>query len=101
MCRWWSRCATTCTSSTSASCWPKESRRRSSAIPKWWPPTLEARPVTLLEVRNLRTGYGQVPVLHGVDLRVDEGETAVLLGLNGAGKTTTLITIAGILRRWG
>ena len=55
----------------------------------------------LLEVRNLRTGYGQVPVLHGVDLSVDEGETAVLLGLNGAGKTTTLITIAGLLRRWG
>jgi branched-chain amino acid transport system ATP-binding protein len=56
--------------------------------------------MSLLEVRNLRTGYGQVPVLHGVDLRVDEGETAVLLGLNGAGKTTTLLTIAGLLRRW-
>jgi branched-chain amino acid transport system ATP-binding protein len=59
------------------------------------------RPVPLLEVRNLRTGYGQVPVLHGVDLRVDEGETAVLLGLNGAGKTTTLITIAGLHPRKG
>jgi branched-chain amino acid transport system ATP-binding protein len=56
--------------------------------------------MSLLEVRNLRTGYGQVPVLHGVDLRVEEGETAVLLGLNGAGKTTTLLTIAGLLRRW-
>jgi branched-chain amino acid transport system ATP-binding protein len=39
-------------------------------------------------------------VLHGVDLAVEEGETAVLLGLNGAGKTTTLITIAGLLKRW-
>jgi branched-chain amino acid transport system ATP-binding protein len=56
--------------------------------------------MSLLEVRNLRTGYGQVPVLHGVDLRVEEGETAVLLGLNGAGKTTTLLTIAGLLPPW-
>jgi branched-chain amino acid transport system ATP-binding protein len=57
--------------------------------------------VPLLEVSDLRTGYGHVPVLHGVNMAVDEGETAVLLGLNGAGKTTTLMTIAGLLRRWG
>jgi branched-chain amino acid transport system ATP-binding protein len=56
--------------------------------------------MSLLEVKNLRAGYGQVPVLHGVDLRVEEGETAVLLGLNGAGKTTTLLTIAGLLPPW-
>src|SRR5438132_12166188 len=55
----------------------------------------------LLEVRGLRTGYGHVPVLHGVDLTVNTGETAVILGLNGAGKTTTMMTIAGLLRRWG
>ena len=55
----------------------------------------------LLEVRDMRTGYGQIPVLHGVNLSVEEGETAVLLGLNGAGKTTALMTIAGLLRRWG
>ena len=54
----------------------------------------------LLEVSDLRTGYGQIPVLHGVNLSIEEGETAVLLGLNGAGKTTTLISIAGLLRRW-
>jgi branched-chain amino acid transport system ATP-binding protein len=57
--------------------------------------------VALLEVRGLRAGYGQVPVLHGVDLTVEEGETAVLLGLNGAGKTTTLMTVAGLMRRSG
>ena len=51
----------------------------------------------LLELRDLRTGYGQIPVLHGVTLSVEEGETAVLLGLNGAGKTTTMISIAGLL----
>jgi branched-chain amino acid transport system ATP-binding protein len=55
----------------------------------------------LLEVEDLRTGYGAVPVLHGVDLRVEEGATAVIMGLNGAGKTTTLLSIAGLLRPWG
>jgi branched-chain amino acid transport system ATP-binding protein len=57
--------------------------------------------VPLLEVSDLRTGYGAVPVLHGVNMAIDEGETAVLLGLNGAGKTTTLMTIAGLLGKWG
>jgi branched-chain amino acid transport system ATP-binding protein len=54
----------------------------------------------LLELTDLRTGYGHVPVLHGVNLAVEEGETAVIMGLNGAGKTTTLMTIAGLLRPW-
>jgi branched-chain amino acid transport system ATP-binding protein len=56
--------------------------------------------VPLLEVTGLRTGYGQVPVLHGVDLSVQEGETAVIMGLNGAGKTTALMSIAGLLQPW-
>ena len=55
----------------------------------------------LLEVRDLKTGYGHVPVLHGVDLTVHTGETAVILGLNGAGKSTTMMTVAGLLKRWG
>ena len=53
--------------------------------------------MALLEVENLRAGYGSVPVLHGVDLSVEEGSNAVLLGLNGAGKSTTLMTLAGLL----
>jgi branched-chain amino acid transport system ATP-binding protein len=56
---------------------------------------------SLLEITDLRTGYGHVPVLHGVNLSVEEGETAVVMGLNGAGKTTTLMTVAGVLRPWG
>jgi branched-chain amino acid transport system ATP-binding protein len=36
-----------------------------------------------------------------VNLTVNTGETAVILGLNGAGKTTTMMTLAGLLRRWG
>ena len=52
--------------------------------------------MSLLEVRGLEVGYG-FPVLLGIDITVEEGETAVLFGLNGAGKTTTVSTIAGLL----
>src|SRR5436305_4132854 len=55
----------------------------------------------LLEVENLRSGYGSIPVLQGVSFAVSEGETAVMFGLNGAGKSTTVNTIAGLLRAWG
>jgi len=54
-----------------------------------------------LELQDLRTGYGSIPVLQGVSLAIEEGETAVLLGLNGAGKTTTVLTIAGLHQPWG
>jgi branched-chain amino acid transport system ATP-binding protein len=47
----------------------------------------------VLEVNGLEAGYGQVAVLRGLDLRVDEGEVVVVLGANGAGKTTTLRAI--------
>ena len=56
--------------------------------------------MALLELDGVKTGYGRTPVLHGVDLTVDEGQTAVILGLNGAGKTTTMMTIAGALGLW-
>jgi branched-chain amino acid transport system ATP-binding protein len=57
--------------------------------------------MALLEVEDLRAGYGSVPVLHGVSFAVDEGSNAVLLGLNGAGKTTTLLALAGLLSTSG
>ena len=47
----------------------------------------------MLEIIGLQTGYAGVEVIHGIDLRVDEGETICLLGANGAGKSTTLRTI--------
>jgi branched-chain amino acid transport system ATP-binding protein len=53
----------------------------------------------LLEVKGLHAWYGESHVLHGVDLRVREGETVCLLGRNGAGKTTTLRAILGIVGR--
>src|SRR5205807_3426048 len=40
----------------------------------------------LLEVDDLRVGYGAIPVLQGISFAVEEGKTTVLLGLNGAGK---------------
>jgi branched-chain amino acid transport system ATP-binding protein len=55
----------------------------------------------VLEAENLVTGYGQVRVVHGVDLRVEQGEVVALLGPNGAGKTTTLLTVSGLLKPIG
>jgi branched-chain amino acid transport system ATP-binding protein len=54
----------------------------------------------LLEVTNLRAGYGALPALHGVTFAVEAGTTAAVFGLNGAGKTTTVNTIAGLLDTW-
>ncbi len=57
--------------------------------------------MALLEVEELRAGYGALPVLQGVSFGVREGETAVLLGLNGAGKTTTVANLVGLYKPWG
>jgi len=55
----------------------------------------------ILELRAVRAFYGQSEVLHGIDVAVEEGGMAVLLGANGAGKTTTLRAICGIVRSEG
>ena len=55
----------------------------------------------LLTVRGLSAGYGPIEVLHGVDLDVQEGQVAVILGANGAGKTTSLRAISGMIPRAG
>jgi branched-chain amino acid transport system ATP-binding protein len=51
----------------------------------------------LLSVSDLTAGYGDLPVLHGVALEVNEGEVVSVVGANGAGKTTLLGTLAGIV----
>jgi len=57
--------------------------------------------VKLLEVAELRAGYGPVQVLYGIDFTVDEGEVVVILGANGAGKTTTLRALSGMIHARG
>ena len=51
----------------------------------------------ILNVRDLHAGYGRVPVLHGIDLSVNEGQIVGVLGHNGMGKTTLLKTLMGIV----
>ncbi|MEX3007824.1 ABC transporter ATP-binding protein [Hoeflea sp. TYP-13] len=54
--------------------------------------------MTLLEVSGLQSGYGLSQVLFGVELKIDHGEAATLLGRNGMGKTTTVRSIMGLLK---
>jgi branched-chain amino acid transport system ATP-binding protein len=53
--------------------------------------------MSLLDVHDLRGGYGPVRVLNGIDFTVEEGEVVVILGANGAGKTTTLRALSGTI----
>jgi len=55
----------------------------------------------LLELEDVHAQYGQVRVLHGVSLAVDEGQVVSVLGPNGAGKTTTLRAVSGAVRTSG
>jgi branched-chain amino acid transport system ATP-binding protein len=52
----------------------------------------------LLEARELHTYYGASHVLHGVDFRVDRGETVGLMGRNGMGKSTLIRSMLGIVK---
>ena len=54
--------------------------------------------MSLLEIENVHTYYGQIHALKGVSLTVDKGEIVTLIGANGAGKSTLLKSTSGLLR---
>jgi len=56
--------------------------------------------MSILEIRNVSTGYGEVQILWGASLSLEEGKLTSLVGANGAGKTTTLRTVMGLLKPW-
>ena len=55
-------------------------------------------PDTLLRLTDVEAGYGRVPILHGLSLRIDAGEVVAIIGPNGAGKSTALKVAVGFLR---
>jgi ABC transporter len=60
---------------------------------EWLPPANRTGP--LLTVSGLSRGFGEIPVLTGVDLNVGWGEAVAVTGHNGSGKTTLLRCVAG------
>jgi neutral amino acid transport system ATP-binding protein len=54
--------------------------------------------LTLLDVRHVTSGYGEMTILHDISMRVDAGEAVTLIGPNGAGKSTLLKTFFGLLK---
>jgi len=52
----------------------------------------------LVELVDVRAGYGTIEVLHGISLSVPQGSVVALLGLNGAGKSTILKVVSGLLQ---
>jgi len=55
---------------------------------------------TILEIKSIESGYGEVQVLWGISLQVKPGKLTTIIGANGAGKTTTLRSVMGSVRTW-
>ena len=55
--------------------------------------------MSLLEVRGVAGGYGEVDILRGIDLHVEEGEIVTVAGTNGAGKSTLVKALMGLVPR--
>ena len=54
--------------------------------------------MALLEISDLHVKYGNIEVLHGLNIAVNEKEIVAILGANGAGKSTTLMTVSGLVK---
>jgi len=52
--------------------------------------------MTALQLRDIRKSYGNINVIHGIDLDIEEGEFVVFVGPSGCGKSTLLRMIAGL-----
>ena len=52
----------------------------------------------LLEMKNVNTFYGRIPMLMDVSIKINQGKVVCVLGANGAGKTTLLKTILGMVK---
>lgn len=55
----------------------------------------------LVEIKDLKAGYGKTTVVHDISITVDKAEVVAIFGHNGAGKTTTLKSIIGVLKPSG
>ena len=56
--------------------------------------------MAILEINDVASGYGEVQILWGSSLKLEEGKLTCLVGGNGVGKTTLLRTVMGLLRPW-
>lgn len=57
--------------------------------------------MALLEIHDLKAAYGHVPILHKIDMHVEQGEFVGVLGHNGMGKTTLMRAIMGFVTTTG
>lgn len=55
---------------------------------------------SILEIESLESGYGDVQILWGIDLRAQKSNLTTVIGANGSGKTTLMRAIMGILPAW-
>ncbi|MBI4758074.1 MAG: ABC transporter ATP-binding protein [Chloroflexi bacterium] len=53
-----------------------------------------------MDVKEIESGYGEVQILWGVSLQLQEGHLTTLVGSNGSGKTTLLRTVMGLIPAW-
>lgn len=55
-------------------------------------------PETVVETRNLESGYGKLTILHGISMHVDRNEIVAVVGPNGSGKSTLVKSIYGLAK---